>query len=385
MVKKKLYKKSDPVHLDVTDDSGNKTSEIPSNNIFITGGAGFIGSNLVEFLIQKGYRKIKIYDNLSTGRIEYIEKILANFGSFKKLQVKNKIKYRLIFNTDAPDSGLSFNISELILHIVIADILDASALINDSKGYDAIVHLAAHTRVLESIENPEKNIQVNIIGTLNVMQAARINNVKIFIFASSNAAVGEQIPPINEKMLPMPISPYGVSKLGGEGLCSAYFNSYGLKTVSLRFANAYGPYSEHKESVVSKFIKNAIKGDPLELYGDGKQTRDFIHTADICQAIYLSLNPDPSNPEPWGEIFQITTGMETSIIGLASMISSISGQLWDHLIELKFKNARRGEIRNNYSDIRKAKKILGFRPVKKLNSGVRQLCEWYANNNICNK
>ena len=207
--------------------------------IFITGGAGFIGANLVKYLLDKGGYAITVYDNLTGGSKE-------NLG---------------MAVTDSKRKGT--------VRFIRGDILNKKRLSTALKGHTAVVHLAAHTRVVESLKNPSKNFAINSTGTFNVLEGARKSKVKRFIFASSNAAVGEQIPPINEKMIPKPISPYGATKLFGEALCTAYFYSYGLQTVSLRFANAYGPYSDHKTSVVAKFIKRVKQGKPLEIYGDG--------------------------------------------------------------------------------------------------------------------
>ena len=321
--------------------------------VFITGGTGFVGANLTEYLIKRGFSDIKIYDNLSAGKKEHIDKIAKKLGCKSERKSKNKTVYK---NSNRP----------LNLVLVVGDILDAKILNKEMNGYDVVIHLAAHTRVLESLKEPEENFKVNAIGTFNVLEASRKNKIKKFIFASSNAVVGEQISPISEKMVPKPLSPYGATKLFGEGLCSAYYYSYGLKTVSLRFANCYGPYSEHKTSVIAKFIRRAKRGLPLEVYGDGTQTRDFIHVSDVCQAIYRCVT---NNSSLGGEVFQIATGKETRIIDLAKMVNRLFAQENN----LKFSPSRVGEIRKNFSDIRKAKTLLGFNPEIKLEEGLKSL------------
>ncbi|GAI75417.1 unnamed protein product, partial [marine sediment metagenome] len=198
---------------------------VNKQRVFITGGAGFIGANLTRYLLDEGGFDVTVYDNLAAGSKDNLEQATADFKQ---------------------NGSVEF---------IEADILDYESLSSAISGHNAVVHLAAHTRVRESIRNPAEHLRVNSEGTFNVIEAARREGVDRFVFASSNAAVGEQIPPINESMIAKPLSPYGAVKLYGEALCSAYWSCYGLKTVSLRFANAYGPYSNHKTSVVSKFLK----------------------------------------------------------------------------------------------------------------------------------
>ena len=308
--------------------------------IFITGGAGFIGSNLSRYLLEQKGCDITVYDNLSVCPKTNLDKAIADSGQ---------------------DEQVNF---------IEGDILDYEKLHFSMAGHDVAVHLAAHTNVRRSIENPRENLTTNSIGTFNVIEAARKQYVDKFVFASSNAAVGEQTPPINESMVAKPLSPYGAVKLYGEALCSAYYHSYGIKTVSLRFANVYGPYSDHKTSVVAKFIRRAKQGKVIEIYGDGRQTRDFIHANDICQAIYLAVTHDSSNNDPWGEVFQIATNLETTILDLAKMIAEFTGL---NEKSLTFGPQIKGEIQRNSSDITKVNKQLGFAPEVKFIDGVKTM------------
>lgn len=307
---------------------------------FITGGAGFIGANLIKYLLDKSGCDITVYDNLSTGSEANLNSVIA-------------------------DSKQNGNVE-----FIKADILDFEKLDEAIAGHNAVVHLAAHTQVRQSIENPRESLSVNSTGTFNVLEASRRHNVDRFVFASSNAVVGEQTPPINESMIPRPVSPYGAVKLYGEALCTAYYFSYGLKTVALRFANAYGPYSDHKKSVVAKFVKRVEQDKPLEIYGDGNQTRDFIHAQDIAQAIHLVITHNASTNNLWGEVFQVATGQETKIIDLAKMITNFADAT-KHPIT--FAPQIRGEVRKNFSDISKARKILGFSPRMKLDAQLRTM------------
>jgi UDP-glucose 4-epimerase len=248
----------------------------------ITGGCGFIGRNLVKNLTDEEGHFIRVMDNLSVGT----RKDLSNVCDFIEADVS-------ALNSD-PDSKTE---------LIVGDILDSDLAVKAAQGMDVIVHLAANTGVAPSVENPRLDCEKNVFGTLNMLEAARINQMNRFIFASSGAPAGECEPPIHEEMPPHPVSPYGASKLSGEGYCSAYFHTFGINTVCLRFGNVYGPLSGHKDSVVAKFIKHIMEGKPLEIYGDGSQTRDFIFTDDLIKAIRLAAQIDNIG----GEIFQIAT------------------------------------------------------------------------------
>lgn len=305
--------------------------------VLITGGCGFIGANLAKYLSSYGYG-IRVLDNLSTGNIENL------------------------LSTGCPISKDD---------LIIGDIRDQDTVNQAIKGADAVVHLAAHTRVLESLTKPQETWNINASGTSTLLESCRLLGVNNFIFASSNVAVGEQIPPIDETKIPKPISPYGASKLACEALCTTYYHSFGINTVSLRFANSYGPYSKHKTSVIAKFLKRVMQNEPLVIYGDGKQTRDFIHVDDICRAIYICLTA----AEPiFGEIFQIASGKETTIDELAHMIIDMSRSNVPIIYEPK----QKGEIERNYSNITKARRMLGYEPQIELKDGLYTLWQWYA-------
>ena len=315
--------------------------------VLITGGAGFIGANLVRLLLQHGH-EVTVLDNLSTGRREYLDGLPIEF--------------------------------------IEGDILDADLVNRVVPGHDGIVHLAAQCGVPASLADPRRDCEVNVIGTLNLLEACRramtvrspqsadrsgrptADGGPRFIFASSNAPLGRQPPPATEDKAPLPISPYGASKLAGEAYCLAYHGSWGLGTVVLRFGNVYGPFSAHKDSVVAKFFKDILTKGQITIDGDGKQTRDFIYVGDLCRSILLALESNVA-----GEVFQIATGRETSIIELAEMVR----QVVERDVEMRHGPPRQGDIRKNYSAIAKVREMLGWEPEVELVNGLRETYAWW--------
>lgn len=297
--------------------------------VLVTGGAGFIGANLVRLLLNKGY-EIRVLDNFSVGRCAYL--------------------------------------TDLDVEVLEGDILDNQAVDRAVAGVAGIVHLAAQTGVPGSVADPRRDCEINVIGTLNLLEACRHAGVSRFVFASSNAPLGRQSPPATEDKAPLPISPYGASKLAGEGYCLAYHGSWGLGTVVLRFANLFGPFSAHKNSVVAKFFKDILAQGRITIEGDGQQTRDFIYVGDLCQAILLALKSDIS-----GEVFQIATGVETSILELASRIEAMLGSG----VEMQYGPPRRGDIRKNYAGITKVQNMLSWSPALGLEDGLRETWHWF--------
>jgi UDP-glucose 4-epimerase len=218
----------------------------------ITGGCGFIGVNLIDHILKQNPRTdIRILDNLSVGGREDIAEV-CDIRDVSCTEVESK------------PCGVE---------LLVVDIRDFDACLKACKEIEVVVHLAASTGVAPSVENPREDLESNVIGTFNMLEASRQNGVRKFIFASSGAPLGEVEPPVHEQKAPKPVSPYGASKLAGEGYCSSYYRTFGLKTVSLRFGNVYGPRSKHKTSVVAKFFKQALAGDRLEVYGDGNQKK----------------------------------------------------------------------------------------------------------------
>jgi len=323
---------------------------------FITGGCGFIGRNLVHYLLEEGKHSVRVLDNLSVGTRDD----LAAVAELKKPSARHP-------GPIAEDSSC--------VELVVGDVLDEGLVRQAAAGADVVVHLAANTGVAPSVDDPRHDCTTNVIGTLNALEAARHQTVSRFVFASSGAPIGEVEPPIHEELAPHPKSPYGASKLAGEGYCSAYHGTFGVETVALRFGNVYGPRSGHKSSVVAKFIRRAFQGKPLEIYGDGQQTRDFIHTDDLVRAIYLGA----TEPNVGGEIFQIATNSETTINELVEVLAPILREetgLGE--IDIRHTEPRQGDVRRNYSDTSKAEHQLGWTSQVDLNEGLRRTVRWFA-------
>lgn len=301
-------------------------------SVLVTGGCGFIAANLLRRLQDLGGYRVRAFDNESLGRREHIAGLGAEF--------------------------------------VKGDIRDAKALDAALEGVDTVVHLAAHTRVLESIDEPQHNFEINAGGTLQVLEAMRRAGVRRLINASTGGAIlGEAEPPIHEGMLPRPISPYGASKLAAEAYCSAYCGSFGIRTLSLRFANVYGERSSHKGSAVAAFIKRVLAGQPVTIFGDGSQVRDFVFAADLCDGIVAGINSDVTG------VIQLGSGVPVSINQLLDELARVAAPTPVRRTCVAF---REGEVRSTYCDISRARAELGFEPRTSLAEGLARTWRWFA-------
>lgn len=309
-----------------------------SEKILITGGCGFIGVNLIEYLLAKrADMDITVFDNLSTGKLRDIERF-----------------------------GVKF---------IEGDIRDQKAVGEAMSGINSVAHLAADTRVIDSIVDPGKNYDVNVNGTFNLLMQARKHGVSRFVSASTGGAIlGDVVPPVHEDMVPRPVSPYGASKLCAEAYLSAFGGAYGLKSSALRFSNVYGPWSYHKGSVVAQIFKRVLDKRPIEIFGDGSQTRDFIFVRDIASAVYLALTQPDANG-----VFQIGTGKPTSLNELIGLIKEVVGDA--SFPELIYHDFRTGEIVHTHSKVDHAREKLGFSSSIPLIEGLRETWEWFMGMN----
>lgn len=314
-----------------------------------------MGTSLIRSLAQEGEHKVRIVDNLTVGTRED----LSNVCEF--------------IESGAGELG-SVSDNSTSVELVEGDILDEELALRAAKGADVIVHFAANTGVAPSVENPRTDCLTNVVGTLNYLEAARHCGVGKFVFASTGAALGEVEPPLHEDLAPRPIAPYGSSKLSGEGYCSSYFQTFGVETVALRFGNVYGPGSGHKEhNAVPRSVRRALEGKPLEIYGDGSQTRDFVYIDDLIRAVRLAATTEGIG----GETFQIATSAETSVNELVDKLLAALAAAGMKNVEVRQTAPRRGDAQRNYSDTSKAERMLGWRAEVGLDEGLRRTLNWF--------
>lgn len=298
----------------------------------VTGGAGFVGATLVRRLVASGYR-IRVFDNLSTGDTAHLAGVDAE--------------------------------------LVRGDIRDADAVDRALKGLDAVIHLAAAGSVIGSIADPAANFEANVLGTFQVLDAARRAGVERTVQASTGGAlIGDATPPVNEKSLPKPLSPYGASKLAGEGYAHAFAKTYGIRTVAVRFGNVYGPWCAHKRGVINVFFESLHDGAPLIIYGDGTASRDYVHVSDIAQALQLALEKDV----PGGTVVHAASGVETTVTELADLCRRAAGKP-GHPIEYRAKRA--GEVGRNFASYDLAHELLGYSPTVRREDGIPRLWQWF--------
>lgn len=291
-----------------------------------------MGANLVPRLLERGV-EVRSLDNFSRGRLEYLE-------------------------------GLD-------VELVEGDVRDEETVARALTGVDSVVHLAAFGSVAESVEEPLENFDVNVRGTLVLLRAVADAGVGKFVFASTGGAImGNTPPPVDETSLPWPISPYGASKLCGEAYCHAFAGSYGLPVVALRFANVYGPLSEHKKGAATVFVQRALRGEPLVIYGDGKATRDFLYVDDLCTGIAAALEAPLTD-----EVLHLASGVETSIEELARLVLELAGA---EDVPIEYADRRRGEIERTFATYDRAAELLGFAPAHSLRDGMRKTVDWFA-------
>lgn len=303
----------------------------------ITGGAGFIGSNIAHELIHRG-ETVRILDNFATGRRINIEPIL------------NKVE------------------------LIDGDIRDFWTVTEAVTGIDYILHQAALPSVGRSVQNPLTSNAVNINGTLNILEAARRAKVKRVVFACSSSVYGEsETLPKVETMTPSPLSPYAINKLTGEHYCRVYHRLYGLETVSLRYFNIFGPRQDpnsHYSAVIPLFIKAALQGDQPTIFGDGEQSRDFTY---VQNAVSTNLNACTA-PNAAGKYYNIACGERFTLNQLLTMVGEIMGKK----LTAQYAPPRPGDIKHSLADISAAKRDLNYSVAFDFRSGLKETVRWFS-------
>ncbi len=306
-----------------------------ARSILVTGGAGFIGSHIINRLVHER-REVLVLDNLSSGKIE----------------------------------NLSTQMKENLVELTRGDVRDDSLAASLSSKVEGIIHLAAVADHEACLRDPELAHDVNARGTLVMLEAARKYDVKCFVYASSAALYGEPSQfPISEEAKLAPISVYGASKLAGEQYCLQYLHDYGLRTKCLRFFNVFGPrqYARQYSGVITEFMKRLRQNEPPIIFGDGLQTRDFVNIKDIVEGMVLALDSEEA-----AGTYNIATGVETTINALAQTLIKISGKA----LTTTHAPPREGEIKRSVADITKMKTQLHFTPKTNLENDLGELWNW---------
>ncbi|MEW5717447.1 MAG: SDR family oxidoreductase [Chloroflexota bacterium] len=304
----------------------------------VTGGAGFIGSHLVEGLRARDY-KVRVLDNFSTGRRENLASVLTQIE---------------------------------LLEGSVANLTTARAAM---RNVDVVFHQAALPSVPRSVANPLESNEVNITGTVNILVAARDAGVKRVVYAASSSAYGNQpaLPKV-ETMTPEPLSPYAIGKLAGEMYARAFTQLYGLSTVSLRYFNVFGPRQDpttQYAGVIAKFMTCAIEGKRYPVYGDGEQSRDFTYVENVVNAnIFAAERPIEGAP-----IINIAYGERTTLNQIIKILNELTGQN----LAAEYGPERAGDVKHSHADVTLAGKLLGYEPMVDLREGLKRTLAWYRN------
>jgi len=303
----------------------------------VTGGAGFIGSHVVEGLVRRGER-VRVLDNLSTGRLD------------KLAAVRAKVDF------------------------VEGDVTRPDDCAKACRGARYVLHQAAIRSVPKSMDRPLPSNEANVSGTLNMLVAARAAGVKRFVYASSSSVYGGcKVFPQREDMRPQPLSPYAVSKLAGEQYAVVWAKSFGLETVSLRYFNVFGPRQDPESlysAVIPKFMEQALAGTPLDVHWDGRQSRDFTHVDNVVSANILAAKAPSSTS---GEVFNVANNQTHSLLDMIGVIERIVGRK----LERRHHPMRGGDVRKTWADNRKIRRVLGYKPVKGFEDGLRETWQWF--------
>ncbi len=310
-------------------------------NCLVTGGAGFIGSNLVAALLEQDHA-VRVLDNFSTGKRENLAPFLDR------------------------------------IDLIEGDLTNMADVERAVQGIDVVFHQAAIPSVPRSVSDPLACHEANTTGTLNILIAARNAKVRRLVYASSSSVYGDQNTARAkvETMAPQPISPYGAAKLSAEHYCQVFYAVYGLETVTLRYFNVFGPRQDPASmyaAVIPRFITALLRGEPPTIYGDGEQTRDFTYVGNVVAGNLLAAEAPAAQAA--GEVFNLAAGQQTSLNELVRLLQELMGQA----VEPVYTAPRPGDIRHSLADISKAHRLLGYEPGISFLEGLRLTVDWYRN------
>ncbi|MGH7353147.1 MAG: SDR family oxidoreductase [Candidatus Rokuibacteriota bacterium] len=305
----------------------------------VTGGAGFIGSHLVERLLAEGAR-VRVLDDFSTGS-------RANLGFASRYRGR--------------------------LEVVRGDVRRLATVERAARGVQVVFHQAAMRSVPRSVKDPLGANDHNVNGTLNVLEAARRRRVRRVVYASSSSVYGDRPElPKREDQAPAPISPYAVSKAAGEQYASVWTRLYGLATVGLRYFNVYGPRQDPKSqyaAVIPRFILRALRGKPLEVHGDGRQSRDFTYIDNVVDANVLAGRA----PDAAGEVFNVGCGTRVSLLDIVARLEALLGRP----LERRHTPPRAGDVPHTLADVEKAKRLMGYTPLVDFDEGLQRTLAYF--------
>jgi len=322
----------------------DKTFDLKNKSILVTGGAGFIGSNIVDYLVKHQVKRLVVLDNLKTGLLSNIE----------------------------------IHMTQKKIEFIKGDITDLSTCLNATKNIDIILHQAALGSVPRSIENPIATHETNVNGFLNILEAARKNKVDRFVYASSSSVYGDNadLPKMEEKT-GNPLSPYAVSKKTNELYARVYSDLYNMQIIGLRYFNVFGPKQNPDgpyAAVIPIFINNLLNNKSCSIFGDGNNRRDFTYVDNVVQANILAASTQ--NSKAFGNIFNIAYGSTKSVNKLFEQILNSLGSTQQAI----YLPPRKGEIKDSFASIEKAKEMLGYHPKIDLDQGIELSISWYKNN-----
>jgi UDP-glucose 4-epimerase len=309
---------------------------VAARTFLVTGGAGFIGSNVAEALVRRGDR-VRVLDNLCTGK----RGNLAAAGD---------------------------------VELVEGDLRDPQAVARAVAGVEGVFHEAALRSVPRSVDDPTSTNDVNVGGTLTLLMGCRQAGVRRVVYASSSSAYGDDPTLPKVETLPAnPISPYAVAKLAAEHYCRTFARLYGLETVSLRYFNVFGPRQDPDSkysAVIPRFLEQGLLREPLEVHGDGLQSRDFTYIDNVVLGNLLAMDAAGVS----GEVFNVACGSQHSLLDIAGAIGAFLGRT----LERRHTASRAGDVRHTKADITKAERLLGYRPTVPFEQGMRRTCEYFV-------